>query len=131
MRRWEHLPKRSAGYDFTRADYSDARQRAEETARATLGDELWEELGRLGYLDVPSRRYRGVTYRLRVGRRIEVLTEEGVRHLPVVSPRGDLELARSAADVADGIRARRRQAEEELRPLLSEDVQCRGVVRRV
>ena len=79
MRRWEHLPKRSAGYDFTRADYSDARQRAEETARATLGDELWEELGRLGYLDVPSRRYRGVTYRLRVGRRIEVLTEEGVR----------------------------------------------------
>ena len=79
LRRWEHLPKRSAGADFSRADYRAARERARETARATLGDELWEQLGRRGYLDLPSRRIPGLTYRLRVGRRIEVLAAPGVR----------------------------------------------------
>ncbi len=80
LRRWEFLPKRSAGSDFTRDDYAAARRRGEEVARATLGDERWEELRRQGYLDLPSRRYQGVTYRLRIGRRIEVRTAPGVRN---------------------------------------------------
>jgi hypothetical protein len=79
LSRWDHLPKRSAGYDFSRADYRTARARARETARATLGEERWAELRRQGYLDLPSRRFPGLTYRLRVGRRIEVLSGEGVR----------------------------------------------------
>ena len=78
-RRWDHLPKRSAGSDFSRADYREARERARETARATLGEQLWAELGHQGYLDLPSRRMAGVTSRLRVGRRIEVLPPPGVR----------------------------------------------------
>jgi hypothetical protein len=72
LKRWDHLPKRSAGTDFTAADYREARARALETARGTLGHELWARLERQGYLDVPSRCFDGVTYRLRVGRRIEV-----------------------------------------------------------
>jgi hypothetical protein len=75
---WDHLPKRSAGFGFTRRDYEEARSRAEEVAKSTLGDALWHRLQRDGYLDVPSRVYPGVTYRLRVGRRIEVLCEPGV-----------------------------------------------------
>ena len=74
---WEHLPKRSAGPDFTRSDYRAARKRALEVARATLGEDLWADLQRDGYLEVPSKLFRGVTYRLRVGRRIEVRTEGG------------------------------------------------------
>lgn len=77
--RWDHLPKRSAGSGFTRADYAEARRRAREVARATLGEELWETLREQGHLDVRSRRIPGLTYRLRVGRRIEVLCEPGVR----------------------------------------------------
>ena len=80
LRRWEFLPKRSAGADFTRDDYAVARRRGEEVARATLGDDLWEELRRQGYLDLPSRRHPGVIYRLRLGRRIEVRTTAGVRN---------------------------------------------------
>ncbi len=79
--RWDHLPKRSAGLGFSRADYAEARARAREVARATLGEELWARLQRQGYLDVPSRRRPGLTYRLRVGRRIEVLCAPGV-HSP-------------------------------------------------
>lgn len=78
-RRWHHVPKRSAGPDFRRADYRRARENARQVARATLGEELWERLERQGYLDVPSRRYKGVTYRLRVGLRIEVVCGPGVR----------------------------------------------------
>lgn len=78
-RRWDHLPKRSAGVGMTRADYRVARERAREVARATLGDELWQTLQRQGYLDVPSQLRPGLTYRLRVGRRIEALCEPGVR----------------------------------------------------
>ncbi len=70
--RWDHLPKRSAGFGFTRRDYREARRRAEEVARGTLGEALWSRLRRDGYLDLPSRRYPGVTYRLRIGQRIEV-----------------------------------------------------------
>lgn len=75
---WNHLPKRSAGPDFLPQDYQQARERAEDVARATLGGDLWEQARRLGYLDVPSRLYEGVTYRLRIGRRIEVLCAPGV-----------------------------------------------------
>ena len=75
---WEHLPKRTAGFGFTRRDYRAARNRAEEVARLTLGEDLWRRLGRDGHLDLPSRRFPGVTYRLRVGLRIEVLTAPGV-----------------------------------------------------
>ena len=76
--RWEHLPKRSAGFGFSHREYQEARRRAEAVARATLGEALWAQLKRRGYLDVPSRLYPGVTYRLRVGRRIEVRCEPGV-----------------------------------------------------
>lgn len=79
LRRWDHLPKRTAGPGFSRAEYDIARARAREVARTTLGDALWDELDRQGYLDLPSRIQTGLTYRLRVGRRIEVLCEPGVR----------------------------------------------------
>src|SRR5262245_54705872 len=79
LRTWDHLPKRSAGPDFSRADYATARTRAREVARTTLGDALWLQLQRQGYLDVPSTLQPGLTYRLRVGRRIEVRCAPGVR----------------------------------------------------
>ena len=82
---WDHLPKRSAGPDFTRTDYAAARARAREVARATLGDTLWAQLQRQGYLDVPSTLQPGLTYRLRVGRRIEVRCTPGV-HSPWPTP---------------------------------------------
>ena len=78
LRTWGHLPKRSAGADFTRADYAEARARARVVARATLGEDLWAQLQRQGYLDVPSTCQPGLTYRLRVGRRIEVRCAPGV-----------------------------------------------------
>ena len=77
--RWDHLPKRSAGPDFGAHDYAESRVRAREVARTTLGDALWEQLQRQGYLELPSRRYLHETYRLRVGRRIEVRCPSGVR----------------------------------------------------
>ncbi len=79
LKDWDYLPKRSAGPGFSRADYAEARRRAREVARTTLGDELWETLRRQDYLDLPSRRFLGLTYRLRIGRRIEVLLEPGAR----------------------------------------------------
>lgn len=77
--RWDHLPKRSAGYGYTRDDYRDARERAEEVARLTLGEDLWKRVCHTGYVDLPSRLYPGLTYRLRVGKRIEVRVQSGVR----------------------------------------------------
>jgi hypothetical protein len=76
---WDWIAKRSAGPGFTRRDYREARERGVEVARATLGEELWKQLQQDGYLEVPSRHYPGVTYRLRVGRRIEVRCAEGTR----------------------------------------------------
>ena len=76
--RWDHLPKRTAGGGFTYIDYDEARRRAEEVARSTLGNTLWKQVQRRGYLDMPSRIFSGVTYRLRVGRRIEVRCAPGV-----------------------------------------------------
>jgi len=78
LHRWDHLPKRSAGEGFTGADYDAAHVRAREVARATLGDELYEQLQRQGYLDLPSQIIPGMTYRLRVGRRIQVICALGV-----------------------------------------------------
>ncbi len=78
-RHWYHIPKRSAGPDFSRADYRTARDNAREVARMTLGDELWDQLQKQGYLDLPSKRFHGITYRLRIGLRIEVRCEPGVR----------------------------------------------------
>jgi len=75
---WEHLPKRTAGFGFTDRDYEDARQRAEAVAEVSLGPHLWRQLQRDGYLDVPSRLHPGLTYRLRIGRRIEVICAPGV-----------------------------------------------------
>jgi hypothetical protein len=75
---WDHLPKRTAGFGFSGRDYHAARARAEEIARLTLGDEVWARVRRTGYVDLPSRRFPGVTYRLRVGRRIEVRCDPGV-----------------------------------------------------
>ena len=82
---WEHLPKRTAGHDFSRADYRAARKRAIEVAQTTLGDDLWADLQRDGYLELPSKLFDGITYRLRVGRRIEVLAAPGHR-VPWVYP---------------------------------------------
>lgn len=53
--------------------------RAREVARTTLGEQAWGELQQNGYLDVPSRLMPGITYRLRVGRRIEVRCADGVQ----------------------------------------------------
>jgi hypothetical protein len=77
--RWDHLPMHSAGVGFSGRDYDAARERAEESARLTLGDDVWTRVRRDGYLDLPSGRFPGVTYRLRVGRRIEVRCGPGVR----------------------------------------------------
>ena len=77
--RWDRVAKRSAGPGFTREDYRAARERAREVARATLGEARWADLERDGCLDVPSRQFPGVSYRLRVGRRIQVLCAPGVR----------------------------------------------------
>jgi len=77
--RWDHVPKRTAGFGFTQTHYADAKRRAEEVAEATLGADRWRQVRRDGYLDVPSQTYPGLTYRLRVGRRIEVRCAPGVR----------------------------------------------------
>ena len=69
------MPKRSAGSDFSRSDYRAARKRAIEVARTTLGDDVWANLQHDGYLELPSTLFDGITYRLRVGRRIEVRAE--------------------------------------------------------
>lgn len=76
--RWEHLPRRSPGPGFSSAQRRAAHQRADEVASLTLGDAVWKCAQLQGYLDLPSGRFRGVTYRLRVGRRIEVRCAPGV-----------------------------------------------------
>lgn len=75
---WNRVAKRSAGPGFSRDDYRLSRERAQEVCRATLGEALWRQLHRDGYLDVPSKLTPGLVYRLRVGRRIEVICADGV-----------------------------------------------------
>jgi hypothetical protein len=77
--RWDHLPKRSAGFGFSVRDYAIAQARAEEIARLTVGEAVWAQIARAGHVDLPSRRFPGITYRLRIGRRIEVRCAPGVR----------------------------------------------------
>ena len=72
------MPKHSAGADFQAGDYRQAREKARHVACTTLGDELWTRVLQRGYLDLPSKAFPGVTYRLRIGRRIEVRTTRGV-----------------------------------------------------
>lgn len=79
LQNWDWLPKRSAGPGFSRQDYREARERAREVARLTLGEDTWQQYERQGYLDLASQSYPGVTYRLRVGRRIEVRCAPGAR----------------------------------------------------
>lgn len=78
-RSWASIQKYTAGPGFSRHHYRRARENARSVAQATLGSDTWDEFQRRGYLDVPSGRYPGVTYRLRVGRRIEVLCEPGIK----------------------------------------------------
>jgi hypothetical protein len=99
LRTWSHLPKRSAGSDFSRADYAAARARAREVARTTLGEALWRQLQRQGYLDVPSRLQPGLTYRLRVGRRIEVRCAPGWTQMGQRAPIGATHRTRGASTV--------------------------------
>ncbi|HEX3723835.1 MAG TPA: hypothetical protein VHV31_13665 [Nitrolancea sp.] len=75
---WYHIPKRTAGWDFREEDYQAARINARIVAKDTLGADAWNQVRRTGYIDVPSRRFPGLSYRLRVGRRIEVRTRPGV-----------------------------------------------------
>lgn len=70
---WQWVPKRSAGPGFGPRDYARARARGAEIARSTLGTDAWDRLRRSGYIDVPSQRFRGLTYRVRVGRRIQLI----------------------------------------------------------
>jgi hypothetical protein len=73
--RWEGLPSRAVRR---------ARRRGREVARLTLGEHRWEELRGRGYLDVRSTHIPGLTYRLRVGRRVQLLwdTPEAARLIP-------------------------------------------------
>ncbi|MDQ3513881.1 MAG: hypothetical protein M3462_09495 [Chloroflexota bacterium] len=76
---WDHLPKRSAGFGYSDRDYRRARGRAEQVAEMTLGTTLWRQVRREGYLDLPSTHFPGITYRLRIGQRIEVVAAPGAR----------------------------------------------------
>ena len=60
------------------AERAQAKARAAAVAEATLGSALWSLALYQGYLDVPSHIFKGVTYRLRMGRRIEVRADPGV-----------------------------------------------------
>ncbi len=72
---WEDLPGKAVAR---------ARRRGREVARLTLGDQLWTQLRSQGYLDVRSGCIPGLTYRLRVGRRVQLLwdTPEAARLIP-------------------------------------------------
>lgn len=52
---------------------SAARSRGEAVARLTLGEALWSEFCKQGFLDVPSAIVPGLSYRLRPGHRIQLL----------------------------------------------------------
>jgi hypothetical protein len=85
QRWWDRLLTGSAGWDFSRGDYQAARRRAKEAARSTLGADLWTTLQQQGYLELPSQIVPGRTYRLRVGRRVEVRDAAG-KHRPDDGP---------------------------------------------
>lgn len=70
---WHAVPKRSAGPGFGPSDYARAREKGERVAQLTLGDECWEQLRRGGHVDLRSRLFEGLTYRLRIGRRVQLV----------------------------------------------------------
>jgi hypothetical protein len=70
---WHAVPKRSAGPGFGPSDYARAREKGERVAQLTLGDESWGQLRRRGYVDLRSRLFEGLTYRLRIGRRVQLV----------------------------------------------------------
>lgn len=74
----------AVGPRFGAPDVARARARGAEVARCTLGDEAWEMLWMRGYLEVRSHRFPGLTYRLRIGRRVQLVwdTAEYARRSP-------------------------------------------------
>lgn len=96
------------------AEVVEARARAKEVAARILGATAWNTLQHQGYLDIPSRFYTGVHYRVRPGRRIEItLTEPakaddlpwGGRRYLCVYPRYDLPEIEFAAQCVLRLRA--------------------------
>ncbi len=69
---WRVTPVRGG---FASSALAHARMRGAEVARLTLGEETWNQLRSQGYLDVRSKYIPGLTYRLRVGRRVQLLWE--------------------------------------------------------
>ncbi len=69
---WRIAPVRGG---FASSALARARARGAEVARLTLGEETWNQLRAQGYLDVRSKYIPGLTYRLRVGRRVQLLWE--------------------------------------------------------
>jgi hypothetical protein len=70
---WHAVPKRSAGPGFGPSDYARAREKGEKVAQLTLGDEGWEQLRHRGHVDLRSSLFEGLTYRLRIGRRVQLV----------------------------------------------------------
>jgi len=61
-----------------------ARERGIAVARLTVGEVLWEQLQQEGYLDVRSTHIPELTYRVRAGRRVQLLWDrpEAARLIP-------------------------------------------------
>jgi hypothetical protein len=78
---WHAVPRRSAGPGFGPSDYTRSRERGDAVARLTLGEVNWDRLHRVGHLDVRSRLFDGLTYRLRIGRRVQLVWDEPSRAL--------------------------------------------------
>ncbi len=74
--KWHGVPKRSAGPGFSPLDYEQSRTRATAVAQRTLGSKNWRHLQDHGFLDIESRIYGGLTYRLRTGRRVQLLWDD-------------------------------------------------------
>ena len=54
------------------AEQQEARARAMEVARLTVGEEVWAVFMRWGYIELPSAAEPGTCYRLRPARRVEI-----------------------------------------------------------
>jgi hypothetical protein len=76
---WHAVPKRSAGPGFGPSDYARARERAEQVARTTFGDEDWQRMQADGYVDLRSGIFPGLAYRLRVGRRVQLVWDDPIQ----------------------------------------------------
>ncbi|HZS92219.1 MAG TPA: hypothetical protein VFE42_32630 [Chloroflexota bacterium] len=75
-------PRRWSGA-LSSAERRQARERAIEVARLTVGAEVWAAFMRDGYIDLPSAAEPGTCYRLRPARRVEIR-----RARPDAKPRG-------------------------------------------